>query len=409
MSAPVTGVAEMQGMYGAYSFSELLLQKIWLRGDFDRTAAVTDDGRRVEVRHPGRWNRLGGPDFKDARVRIGDAEETSGDIEVHLRAGDWEAHGHAHDRAYDRVVLHVVLFPAAKGHRTLGAGGEIPVLSLLPLVHHDLEEFAADEAVERLAGRPLGRMAEELAQLQPASLDELLRRHATQRWAQKVHFARLRVQRLGYSEACHQTAMEILGYRFNRAPMLRLAAKYPLPRWADDGLTIDALLRDEDGGWSLQGVRPANHPRIRLGQYLRWVHSCPEWAAALGAFEFELRRVLAGQDTRAVRRESGLVAVRRRLAEVVCGGGVGGTRFETLVVDGFLPLLAAQSNFHAELFGAWFHWFPGDLPPAIPRILRELGVSDGVRRPMANGPAQGLLGWWWAKDSGSVTPEGRGA
>jgi len=90
--------------------------------------------------------------------------------------------------------------------------------------------------------------------------------------------------------------------------------------------------------------------------------------------------------------------VRYRLAAAVCGGGVGGTRFETLAVDGLLPLLAAKENLEAELFGVWYHWFPGDLPPVISGVLRELGVSGGARRPMANGPAQGLLGWWWSRE-----------
>ena len=410
MSAPTTGVAEMQGMYGAYSFSELLLQKIWLRGDFDLSAAVTADGRRVRVQHPGRWNRLGGPDFRDARVRLGDGPEATGDVEVHLRAGDWEAHGHARDPAYEKVLLHVVLFPAPDGRRTLGGGGrEIPVLSLLPLLRHDLEEFAADDAVERMAGRPMTQVADELGQLKPDALDGLLRSHAGARWRQKVHFARLRVQRLGYGEACHQTVLEILGFRFNRAPMLRLAAKYPLSRWYTGDFAVDMLLTEEAAAWSLQGVRPANHPRVRLGQYWKWVQAHPNWPAALSSVVGALPRVSAEQSSRAVRRECGMGEVRRRLVDKVCGGGVGGTRFETLVVDGFLPLLAAKESLEAELFGIWYHWFPGDLPPAISRVLRDLSVIDRVHGPMANGPAQGLLGWWWAKESGSVTPEGRGA
>src|SRR5581483_2798254 len=167
-------LAEIQGLYGAFSFPEKLLQKIWLRGDFDRAAAATTDGRAVRVLHPGRWNLLGGPDFRDARLALADAREATGDVEVHLHAADWEAHGHAGDRAYDRVQLHVVLFPPEPGHVTRGGDGQpIPVLALLPLLHHDLEEYAAEEAVEVLASRPSTRITDELVPLPRPELDAL--------------------------------------------------------------------------------------------------------------------------------------------------------------------------------------------------------------------------------------------
>ena len=116
MSVPVPAVAEIQGLYGPFSFPEKLLQKIWLRGDFNRAAAVTTDGRRVTVLQPGKWNRLGGPDFRGARLRLDDGPEFTGDVELHLRASDWAAHAHVADRAYDGVVLHVVLFQIGRAH-----------------------------------------------------------------------------------------------------------------------------------------------------------------------------------------------------------------------------------------------------------------------------------------------------
>ena len=64
-------VAEIQGLYGPFTFSERLLQKIWLRGEFDAAHAVLEDGRPLRVLHPGRWNLLGGPDFRDARLSFG--------------------------------------------------------------------------------------------------------------------------------------------------------------------------------------------------------------------------------------------------------------------------------------------------------------------------------------------------
>lgn len=405
-SAPSAAVAELQGLYGAFTFPEKLLQKIWLRGDFQRAAAVTADGRRVRIVHPGKWNLLGGPDFSAARLRFDEGPEVTGDVELHLHAGDWEAHGHARDPAYDRVMLHVVLFPPEKRPTTTGAGGrEIPVLALLPLLHRALEEFAADEAVELLANRAVARLPDELGTLPAADLGALLRRQAAARWRQKVRYAQLRVERLGWEGACHHTALEILGYRFNRAPMLRIAGQHALAAWAEGAVKPDEVFVAELEGWSLQGVRPANHPRTRLRQYACWTRERPDWPARVKAAADTLLRPLAAaggddaESTRDVRRRHGFGDLRERLATEVCAGTVGGTRLDNVICDGLLPLLAA--NGRPNLEPLWFHWFAGDLPPLLTSGLRQLGFFDGRTQPACHGAAQGLLGWLLEREARS--------
>ncbi len=411
--APARSVAEIQGLYGPFSFPEKLFQKIWRRGDFNRAGAVLGDGRPLRVLHAGKWNLLGGPDFKDARLRLGN-EEARGDVELHLRMEDWAAHGHAEDPAYARVVLHVVLFPPRPGLAARAADGRvIPTLVLLPLLPHDLEEYAAEEAVEHLANRPAALVCEELARLGPVELGELLQRHADQRWRQKVHFARLRWQRLGWESACHHVALEILGYRFNRAPMLRVAARFPLEQWTDGALDPEAVRAGEEGAWSLQGVRPANLPRVRLRQYAAWTRDRRNWPADWAALAEELPGGSAegSEGTADYRRRHGLGAMRERLAGAICAGAVSGARFDTLCCDGLLPLAAARSGH--ELGGLWFHWFPGDLPPCLPRALRELGVTGRREAPVCHGVGQGLLGWLIEREGHAQRPEatafGRGA
>lgn len=394
------GVAEMQGLQGAFSFPEKLLQKIWLRGDFDRAAAILVDGRRLRIVHPGKWNPLGGPDFTGARLRFGSdpGHEVNGDVEVHLAAADWDNHGHARDSAYDRVVLHVVLFPPETGHVTRGAGGrEIPVLALLPVLHRGLEEFAADEAVETLANRAISRLPDELGVLPAGELAGLLQRHALARWRQKVHFARLRLQRLGWEAACHHAALEVLGFRFNRAPMLRLAGEFPLAAWTGGDVSPAALYEHEREGWSLQGVRPANHPRRRLGQYAEWALRRPDWPGQARALAGTLPVVTIGEVTREVRRRHRTTVLRARLADVLCAQVVGGTRFDNLVCDGVLPLVAAETGYDGG--GLWYHWFSGDLPPMLTGGLRTLGFFNGRTQPVCHGAAQGLLGWLLASEA----------
>ena len=401
-------VAEVQGLYGAFSFPERLLQKIWQRGDCDLSAARLGDGRDVRVRHPGKWNHLGGPDFSGARLIIG-GREITGDVELHLHARDWAAHGHADDPAYDGVVLHVVLFPCEET-QTRGSGGrDIPVLCLLPLLHHGLEEYAAEEAMEQLAGRPLHHAQEILGMLGNEELDTLLREEAARRWRSKVHFARERIRRLGWDGACHHAALEILGYRFNRAPMLSIATAYPLAEWTAGRVDPAAVFAElaEDGRWSLQGVRPLNHPRLRLQQYADWCVARPDWPARLreGAYVLSLAgsaesvnspNVGAGEWRRAVK----LTGRREALKDGICAGAVGGSRLDNLVGDGFMPLLAAETG--VDLGAAWAGWYAGDAPAALASVLRGLGVFSGRDRPVAQGPLQGLLGWMLAHEAKSA-------
>lgn len=391
-------VAEMPGFYGPFTFSERLMQRIWARREFDATAARTVDGRAVAIVEPGTWNRLGGPDFRGARLRL-DGNEVRGDVELHLRASDWAAHAHAADPAYAGVVLHVVLFPS-QDMFTAGVGGsKIPVLTLLPLLQRGLEEYAEDEAVESLAGRPLARAPEELAALGEAALAELLARHAERRWRRKVHFAAQRVTRLGWEDACHHAALEILGHRFNRAPMLAVAGQFPLATWAGDGAaTADAAWTAQAGRWQTQGVRPLNHPRARLRQYAAWAGARPDWPVRLRTLACALPTVPADGAVRAgaLRRAHKLSALREKLAAEICAGAVGGPRFDTLVCDGLLPLLATGTGGGVgarDYSGLWQIWFPGDLPEALPSGLRTLEVFAAPARPACHGRVQGLLGW----------------
>ncbi|HEY8932715.1 MAG TPA: DUF2851 family protein [Rariglobus sp.] len=395
-------VAEVQGLYGAFSFPERLLQKIWLRGDFDGLSARTADGRPVTVRHPGRWNHLGGPDFDGARLVI-DGTEVTGSVELHLDEKDWGAHGHAADPAYDAVVLHAVLFPCAEKF-TQGAGGRrIPILCLLPLLHRGLEEYAADEAMEQLAGRPLHYAQEALGVLGHEELNTLLSGHAKERWRMKVYFARERVRRLGWEGACHHAALEILGYRFNRAPMLSVATAWPFAEWAAGRIDPAEVFTALAERWSLQGVRPLNHPRVRLRQYAAWCAARPDWPlrlrenTRLPALASAQARRNDGESVGDWRRRVGLTNLRAGLCDGLCAEAVGGSRFDNLVGDGLLPLLAAETG--GDLEAAWSGWFAGDAPEAVTRVLRELGVFAGRDRPVSQGPVQGLLGWMLAREA----------
>ncbi len=398
MAPEYSQVAEMPGLYGPFTLTERVLQKIWLQGDFDLGRAVLTDGRRLIVRYPGRWNLLGGPDFQDARLSF-TGTPVAGDVEVHFQSQDWMAHGHGKDPAYAQVELHVLLFPLPEGVRAIrhSDGRTIPSLVLLPLLHRDLEEYAADDALETITARDEWRHFAELAGRPVAAVRELLRGKAAARWRQKVHFAGRRIERLGWVAAAHHTALEILGYRQNRAAMLTLAARYPLELWPA-ATDVPGIFAEGGAFWQLQGVRPANHPLARLRQYQVWTAARRDWPARLLAFAEKIFLTGGGASmSRPVRVALALPELRQSFADEITAGAVGGMRLDNLVCDGFLPLLTAVTG--RDHFSVWFHWYLGDAPDRLKSSLARLGVTDGRMQPVCHGYGQGLLGWILERES----------
>jgi len=404
----IASLAEYQGLYGGFLFPERLLQKIWWRGDFERAALATAAGHPVRVLDPGRWNHLAGPDFLGARIAFGADPPVTGDIEVHLDTRDWDAHGHARDPAYAGVLLHVVLFPPAAGLVTRGwAGAEIPVAALLPLLHRGLEEFAADDAVETLAGDVWLGLVEALAPLPLAELRRELAAQAARRWAQKVRFAGLRLRRLGWDAACHHAALEVLGYGSNRAPMLRVAAAFPRVDWVQGRVDPAVAWESEEGAWRVQGVRPANQPSLRLRTYAAWQRNGPDWP---GWFRIWAERRPPAEEAGETGMERRRLALRRVRTELAAGLGIpgpAGGRFDNLITDALLPLAAAEGG--AGLRAWWFHWFLGDTPAGVRLALRRLGVADGRVQPQCHGLAQGLLGWLLEREAAKCSLASPGA
>ncbi|MCM1110723.1 MAG: DUF2851 family protein [Clostridium sp.] len=164
---------------------ERLMQYVWNNRLWPAAATVTTDGRRIQIIDPGQLNTDSGPDFFNAKIRIG-GEMWVGNVEMHVRASDWHRHGHDNDPAYDNVILHVV--DISDTHIPGADGRDIPqmVMQCSPNLNRDYTSLVG------AAGYDLG--CREILQ----SVDRL----HVRMWTDALFFERL-----------HQKADRIAAYR----------------------------------------------------------------------------------------------------------------------------------------------------------------------------------------------------
>ena len=133
---------------------EEFLHFIWRTRRFDTIGLSTTEGQVIQLLHPGEHNTDAGPDFFNARLRIGDTE-WAGNVEMHVCSSEWLVHGHDTDLAYQSVVLHVVWLDDQPVLRS--NGDPIPCLVLkdrvAPVLLHAYERLLEEEAWIPCMGR----------------------------------------------------------------------------------------------------------------------------------------------------------------------------------------------------------------------------------------------------------------
>ena len=110
---------------------ENFLHFLWQFRRFEQKNLQTTQGESINIHKIGELNTHAGPDFFNAQVQI-DGTLWAGNVEMHLLSSDWNKHQHQHDKAYDNVILHVVL---EEDEPILRANGErIPCLEMRKLI-----------------------------------------------------------------------------------------------------------------------------------------------------------------------------------------------------------------------------------------------------------------------------------
>jgi hypothetical protein len=279
---------------------EAFIQLVWQLGYFDKQHWHTAEGDPIEIYHPGQLNRDAGPDFRGARLKIGELQ-WHGDVELHLRASGWQQHRHQQDAAYNKVVLHVVLeddgVPALRE-----AGGAVPVASLQGRIAPGLQERYQQlmASLHTIPCEPQLHKVDEITRL------SMLDRALMQRLQRKAEGVLQLVEhnKGNWEEASWQFLARGFGFKKNAGAMEDLSRRLPhkiLLRHAQVPEQVEALLFGMSGllegaaphlwvkilqrewkflrhkwnlegqelppsGWLFSRLRPANFPSLRLAQ-----------------------------------------------------------------------------------------------------------------------------------------------
>lgn len=111
--------------------AEELLHFVWQFRLFNQLELYSTDDEQIKILQVGQSNEDAGPDFLFSQLTI-DGREWRGHVEIHVDGGDWFAHGHHRDAAYNPVVLHVVYQNPVPVFRADGT--PVPCLDLAPLI-----------------------------------------------------------------------------------------------------------------------------------------------------------------------------------------------------------------------------------------------------------------------------------
>ena len=224
---------------------EEFLHYLWKFRLFDGKDPVTQSGEPIEIIKTGEHNFDSGPDFFNARIKIGETE-WAGNVEIHTKASDWEAHKHQHDKAYDNVILHVV--HTADKELKRRNGEVIPTLELKKRV--PVEVYKKYQSLGTSGDWiPCGK---QISSVSSFTLNHWLDRLLIERLERKTQpiIDSLAKNQNDWEETFYQQLAYGFGLKVNAQPFEFLAKSLPLnilSKQKDSLLSIEALLFGQSG------------------------------------------------------------------------------------------------------------------------------------------------------------------
>jgi len=279
---------------------ESILHYVWQNKLFLPDQLKTSDGENVEVIDVGKPNTDAGPDFFNAKIRIGDTL-WAGNVEIHIRSSEWNKHGHQTDRAYNNVILHVVSEIDAE---VLKSDGK-PVVQMQLPVPVDIDR----NYNELINNAKWVSCEDKINQIPDVFVKNWLNYLLTERLEQKTALIQTYLSQTTqhWEEAFYIALARSFGFGTNSQAFEQLAKSLPegiLAKHKNDVFQLEALLFGQAGlldesndeyeqrlfreyrflqskydlkplngsQWKLLRLRPDNFPHIRLAQFAVLVH-----------------------------------------------------------------------------------------------------------------------------------------
>lgn len=354
---------------------EEYLQFVWRFQRFNLSKLDCTSGKELTILFPGHWNKHAGPDFLEAKVRIG-RKLWMGSVEIHVKSSDWIKHNHSGDPAYANVILHVVLdddVPLVND-----AGQEVPTLILDSRLDENHLEHYRDfmEGLDKLpCANRLGeientrrlswlhRMAIERLEEKNSRVGSLMLQHGND-WNTVWWHLLCRAFGFGLNQQCYEMLATSISWKklakvtdrpfVLEAIILNQSGWIDLDKRLSGNEELRMLYKHYQSMWGLTPVlpaawhrgrmKPANHPRVRLGQLVSLLNAgFLHWREANNADSLEeLREKMNHQvNCKALNLKAEKGTTER----------LGSSAVDTIIVNAVIPMRFYHAKFHQDQEG----------------------------------------------------------
>lgn len=203
--------------------NEAFLYYLWKFRLYNSDNLQTQSGETIEVIHPGQQNTDAGPDFFNAKVKIGETL-WAGNVEIHVKADDWQKHGHATNRAFDNTILHVVHDGVHEIKRK--DNSIIPVLQL----KNQFDAKRWNQYEQFIFSKTWIPCANQIHTVDALTIQQTIDRMLTERMERKVKQIEVLLQQNkgSWEESFYQQLARNFGFKTNADPFELLARSLPL-------------------------------------------------------------------------------------------------------------------------------------------------------------------------------------